>query len=76
MKQQKRKTKVMFLIPFVVLALITLGISLLYDVIVNGTREIGEEETAEAETVELELTYAYQNSQWNAAIENMIHGFE
>ena len=76
MKQQKRKTKVMFLIPFVVLALITLGISLLYDVIVNGTRETGEEETAEAETVELELTYAYQNSQWNAAIENMIHGFE
>ena len=76
MKQQKRKTKVMFLIPFVVLALITLGISLLYDAIVNGTRETGEEETAEAETVELELTYAYQNSQWNAAIENMIHGFE
>lgn len=76
MKQQKRKTKVMFLIPFVVLALITLGISLLYDVIVNGTRETGEEETAEAETVELELTYAYQNSQWNAAIENMIRGFE
>ena len=76
MKQQKRKTKVMFLIPFVVLALITLGISLLYDVIVNGTRETGGEETAEAETVELELTYAYQNSQWNAAIENMIRGFE
>ena len=47
MKQQKRKTKVMFLIPFVVLALITLGISLLYDAIVNGTRETGEEETAD-----------------------------
>ena len=76
MKQQKRKTKVMFLIPFVVLALITLGSSLLYDAIVNGTRETGEEETAEAETVELELTYAYQNSQWNAAIVKMIHGFE
>ena len=59
-----------------VLALITLGISLLYDAIVNGTRETGGEETAEAETVELELTYAYQNSQWNAAIENMIRGFE
>ena len=46
----------MFLIPFVVLALITLGISLLYDVIVNGTRETGEEDTAEADTGELERT--------------------
>ena len=77
MKQQKKKSKITFLIPFLILALVTLGASLLYDILVNehGKAKNMEPENAE-DTVVLELAYAYQNSQWNSAIESIVQAFE
>ena len=76
MKWQRKKRNMMFVILFLVLALLVLGISLLYDILVNRRQgETLESQTAE-ESVELELVYAYQNSQWNSALENVIKSFE
>ena len=76
MRGQKKKGKITFLIPFLVLALATLGVSLLYDMLVNGHGSREMEETPDQDAVVLELAYAYQNSQWNAAIENVVRSFE
>lgn len=75
MKWQKKKRKIMFLIPFLVLALLMLGVSLLYDIFVNRQQGNEMEDLSSGEIVELQLVYAYQNSQWNSAIENVIKSF-
>ena len=63
---------------FSILALVTLGASLLYDILVNEhgkAKKLWSRKNAE-DTVVLELAYAYQNSQWNSAIESIVQAFE
>ncbi len=75
MKLRKKKRKIMYLIPFLILALLVLGASLFYDILVNRRQEKMTEAQSEEDVVELKLVYAYQNSQWNSAIENVIKSF-
>ncbi len=64
----------MGLMPAVYLILIALFVALIYDIF--GSRLNVADNQEKTEQVELELVYAYQNSQWNSAIENMIQEFE
>ena len=74
--QNKRK-QVMFLLPFLILAMAALVASFVYDIFANRVLETeGRKQEMEQEKVELELVYAYQNPQWNSAIENLVHSFE
>ncbi len=72
-KTSQHMKKVKIVIPLLFLALAVLCISLLYEVFagrVTANPGDGEEQTV------LELVYAYQNPQWNTAVESMVHEFE
>ena len=69
-----KKRRMELIIIVAVLALAILVVSVVSDGIING----GEDESAdqEPEQTVLELVYAYQNPQWNAAIEDCVEKFE
>ncbi|MCD8230839.1 MAG: extracellular solute-binding protein [Clostridiales bacterium] len=79
-RKNKKKNKEKFpekmagILPAFYIILIGLCAALIYDICVNRVNATDAEE--KTEQVELELVYAYQNPQWNSAIENMIQEFE
>lgn len=73
MKVQKSKRKITTIITILCLGLAVLGISFLLDIFDNQKNSDDEEQ---ASPIQLDMVYAYQNSQWNAAIEKVIQDFE
>ncbi|MCD8365398.1 MAG: ABC transporter substrate-binding protein [Clostridiales bacterium] len=71
---QNLSKRMMGMMPLLYLVLVGLCAALIYDIFSDRLAVSGEE--AETEPVELELVYAYQNPQWNTAIENVIQKFE
>lgn len=65
--------KMKIVIPLLFIALAALCISLFFEVFTSGNAADTDDE---AEQIELELVYAYQNSQWNTAVENAVKEFE
>lgn len=78
MSIQKRKIHFIWGIVLACLVIIALCISLFYDGGRKNTGKVSEVQTEEllSEPIELELVYAYQNAQWNSAIENTVQSFE
>ncbi|MCC8081906.1 MAG: ABC transporter substrate-binding protein [Lachnospiraceae bacterium] len=72
-KTSQHMKKMRILIPLLFLALAALCLSLFYEVFAGRMTVNTDDE--EVVTV-LELVYAYQNPQWNTAIENVIEEFE
>ncbi|MCD8150225.1 MAG: ABC transporter substrate-binding protein [Clostridiales bacterium] len=73
-RTQNLPGKMVSLLPLLCLVLAALCVALVYDIFADRVTA-SDSETA-AEPVELELVYAYQNPQWNSAIENVIQEFE
>ncbi len=79
MKEKKEKTvangasKMRKIIPWLCVALGVLVVSLLCDIYLVNSDDVGE---TEEEQIELTLVYAFQNTQWNAAVETLIEEFE
>ncbi|MCD7865059.1 MAG: hypothetical protein LUG54_03415, partial [Clostridiales bacterium] len=65
--------KMKMVIPLLFIALAVLCISLFFEVFTSGNAADTDDE---AEQIELELVYAYQNPQWNTAVENAVKEFE
>ncbi|MEI3340233.1 MAG: ABC transporter substrate-binding protein [Eubacterium sp.] len=70
----ERKRKLELIIVVIVLILAVLVTSLLVDGL-NRQRRKNEDRQQEEETITLELVYAYQNPQWNSAIEDCVKSF-
>lgn len=66
--------KILKVIIALCIVLACISASLFYDIFQNGFRQ--EAESGQEEIVELRLVYAYQNLQWNSAIETVIASFE
>jgi len=73
-KNQNLPEKMTAMIVVLCLVLAALCVALVYDIFAD--RVSAFRSAAEEEPVEIELVYAYQNPQWNSAIENVIQEFE
>lgn len=68
--KKKRKLKIIILPAFLIM--IILLVSMFWD----GFKNFSDDEKEETEQIELNFVYAYQNTQWNSAIEKTVDEFE
>ena len=76
MKMRDRYKRTMLIVGIIILITVLLSIcgTLLYDSMKN--RQKKDESGAETQQTEIKLVYAYQNPQWNSAIESTVRSFE
>ncbi len=77
-KQLEKKTKksvaIGLALAVMLLAIVSMSVSLWQEY--AKRRKNIEKESGKHEVIQLDLTYAYQNPQWNSAIEKLIRDFE
>lgn len=71
MKNEKKRTLTIIILPAIFIMMVLL-VLLFWD----GFRKFPAKEDEETKQVELNLVYAYQNTQWNSAIEKIVDDFE
>ncbi|MCC8017626.1 MAG: extracellular solute-binding protein [Lachnospiraceae bacterium] len=82
MREKRRKKlpkfpeKITGIILVFCLILAWLCVVLIYDIYASRKESADAKTESDAEQIELELVYAYQNPQWNSAIENAVREFE